>query len=281
MDVTPQSTQATLVEDLAPGRAMSIRRRFTQPGVHPFDSVEWELRDARIGHGDKVAFEQLGVEFPITWSQNSTNIVAQKYFRGQVDSPARERSVKKEMPQLDEHCIRFIALSPLLVVASHSAGGGGTLPPGGGMDASPRGGEAGFVKVVDANTLLIPDSPGNNRLDTLENIIQTGLVGLLFFVPGVDETLRVNGLATLSTDPDDIAKCLDAKRTPKLVIRVTVRAAYLHCAKALMRSNLWDATRHIDRTAIPSMGEMMKDQIGDGVPAETQAQMLVRYAVDL
>ena len=95
MDVTPQSTQATLVEDLAPGRAMSIRRLFTQAGTHPFDSVEWELRDARIGHGDKVAFEQLGVEFPITWSQNSTNIVAQKYFRGQVDSPARERSVKQ------------------------------------------------------------------------------------------------------------------------------------------------------------------------------------------
>ena len=95
MDVTPQSTQATLVEELAPGRAMSIRRRFSTPGVHPFDSVEWELRDARIGHGDKVAFEQLGVEFPITWSQNSTNIVAQKYFRGQVDSPSRERSVKQ------------------------------------------------------------------------------------------------------------------------------------------------------------------------------------------
>ncbi len=95
MDSTPQSTQATLGEELAPGRAMSIRRRFTQPGQHPFDSVEWELRDARIGHGDKIAFEQTGVEFPVSWSQNSTNIVAQKYFRGQVGSPARERSVKQ------------------------------------------------------------------------------------------------------------------------------------------------------------------------------------------
>ena len=196
-------------------------------------------------------------------------------------APARERSVKKEMPQLDVHCIRFIALSPLLVVASHSAAGDLNGLPGGGMDASPRGGEAGFVKVVDANTLLIPDSPGNNRLDTLENIIHSGQVGLLFFVPGVDETLRVNGSATLSTDPADIAQCLDAKRTPKLVIRVAVKAAYLHCAKALMRSNLWDASRHIDRAAMPSMGEMMKDQIGGDIPAETQAQMLVRYAVDL
>ncbi len=95
MDFTPQSTQATLVDNVAQGRPMSIGRRFTQAGIHPFDSVEWELRDARIGHGDKVAFEQRDVEFPTTWSQNSTNIVAQKYFRGQIDSPARERSVKQ------------------------------------------------------------------------------------------------------------------------------------------------------------------------------------------
>jgi len=92
MDVTPQSTQATFGTDVAQGRALSIDRRFNSPGQHPFDTVEWELRDARIGHGDKVAFEQLGVEFPTTWSQNSTNIVSQKYFRGQLDSPARERS---------------------------------------------------------------------------------------------------------------------------------------------------------------------------------------------
>lgn len=188
-------------------------------------------------------------------------------------APARERSVKKEMPQLDVHCTRFIGLSPLLVIASHCTHGD--------MDASPRGGEPGFVKVVDVNTMLIPDSPGNNRLDTLENIIQTGRVGLLFFVPGVDETLRVNGRAVLTQDETDIALCLDAKRTPKLVIRVTVEAAYLHCAKALMRSSLWDATRHVARSVMPSMGEMMKDQIGGDIPAETQEQMLVRYAVDL
>jgi ribonucleoside-diphosphate reductase alpha chain len=92
MEVTPQTA---LAQDVHTTKALSIRRRFTTPGVHPFDTVEWELRDARIGHGDKVAFEQQGVEFPATWSQNSTNIVAQKYFRGQLDSPARERSVKQ------------------------------------------------------------------------------------------------------------------------------------------------------------------------------------------
>ena len=185
----------------------------------------------------------------------------------------RERSVKKELAQLDAHCARFVAQSPLVVVASSS--------PDGAMDASPRGGEPGFVKVLDAGTLLIPDSPGNNRLDTLENIVQNGQVGLLFLLPGVDETLRVNGRAALTADEATLALCADAKRVPKLVIRVSVEAAYLHCAKALMRSNLWDATRHIDRAALPSMGEMLKDQIGGDIPAETQAQMRARYAVDL
>ncbi|MBK6385782.1 MAG: pyridoxamine 5'-phosphate oxidase family protein [Rhodoferax sp.] len=188
-------------------------------------------------------------------------------------APARERSVKKEMPQLDFHCTRFIGLSPFVVVASSGEDGA--------LDASPRGGEPGFVKVQGSHTLLITDSPGNNRLDTLENIIQTGQIGLLFLVPGVDETLRVNGTAVLSTAEEDLTICTDAKRKPKLVIRVTVQAAYLHCAKALMRSALWDPTRHVDRAVMPSMGEMMKDQIGGDIPAETQQQMLVRYAQDL
>lgn len=187
--------------------------------------------------------------------------------------PARERSVKKQLPKLDAHCTRFIGLSPLVVVASSDD----QLC----MDASPRGGAPGFVTVLGDSTLLIPDAPGNNRLDTLENIVQTGRVGLLFLVPGIDETLRVNGTAMLSTDPDDLARCADAKRTPKLAIRVTVQAAYLHCAKALMRSSLWDASHHVARSVMPSMGEMMKDQIGGDIPAENQEQMLARYALDL
>ena len=185
----------------------------------------------------------------------------------------RERSVKKELTRLDVHCTRFISLSPLVVLASSGADGA--------LDASPRGGAPGFVKVLNNNTLLIPDAPGNNRLDSLENIIQTGRIGLLFLVPGVDETLRVNGTATLSTHAADLAACADTKRTPKLVIRVTVQATYLHCAKALMRSGLWDASRHVDRSVMPSMGEMMKDQIGGDIPCETQVEMLARYAQDL
>src|SRR5215211_7532469 len=89
------TAQTALTDDVQPGRALSIKRYFTTPGVHPFDSVEWETRDARIGHGDRIAFEQEGVEFPKSWSQNATNIVAQKYFRGQLNTPARERSVKQ------------------------------------------------------------------------------------------------------------------------------------------------------------------------------------------
>jgi len=191
-------------------------------------------------------------------------------------APARERSVKKQMPSLDVHATRFIGLSPLVVVASMGADTGAGL-----LDASPRGGAPGFVKVPDAHTLLIPDAPGNNRLDTLENIVATGHIGLLFLLPGVDETLRVNGTAVLSTAESDIALCTDDKRAPKLVIRVTVQAAYLHCAKALMRSKLWSPEEHVARSVMPSMGEMMKDQIGGDIPAETQEQMLVRYAQDL
>ncbi len=187
--------------------------------------------------------------------------------------PARERSVLKELPQLDAHATRFIGLSPLVVLAS-----GG---PGGDLDASPRGGDPGFVKVVDAGTLLIPDAPGNNRLDTLENIVQTGAIGLLFLLPGVDETLRVNGRAVLSTDPAERERCADARRVPALVIRVTVQASYLHCARALMRSALWDASRQVERSIMPSMGEMLRDQIGHRMSPDTvfenQAQALERY----
>ena len=125
------------------------------------------------------------------------------------------------------------------------------------------------------------DSPGNNRLDTLQNILHTPQVGLLFMVPGVDETLRVNGTAVLSVDEADRALCTDARRTPKLVIRVTVQASYLHCAKALMRSELWDPAHHQPRTCMPSMGEMLRDQVADkvapGTAFETQEQMLERY----
>ena len=184
-----------------------------------------------------------------------------------------ERALKKQLSALDGHCQRFIALSPFVVMS--------TAGPTGALDASPRGGAPGFIRVPDAHTLLIPDAPGNNRLDSLDNIIASGQIGLIFLIPGVDETLRVNGSAVLSTDPDDIARCTDERRVPKLVIRVQVRDAYLHCAKALMRSRLWSPDSKIARSALPTSGEMLADHTGIHTPLETQAQMAARYAPDL
>jgi len=184
-----------------------------------------------------------------------------------------ERAVKKQIPALDGHCRRFIELSPFLVLS--------TCDEAHNLDASPRGGAPGFVKVAGDGALLIPDAPGNNRLDSLENIISTARVGLLFLIPGVDETLRVNGAAVLSREPADIALCTDERRTPKLVIRVAVEAAYLHCAKAFMRSRLRQAEAHVDRSVLPTAGQMIGDQTGLRVAPETREEMARRYAPDL
>lgn len=192
--------------------------------------------------------------------------------------PKRGRSARKAMPRLDSHATRLIGLSPFLVIASGHADLGE-------MDASPRGGAPGFVKAPDAHTLLIPDAPGNNLLDTLENIASHGPggapVGLVFLVPGMDETLRVNGLAHLSTREADREQCAEGQRRPPLAIRIMVQSCYVHCAKALMRAQLWDAERHVQRADLPSMGEMLRDQLrefhGEEVAAESQAEMEERY----
>ncbi|MDO8377315.1 MAG: pyridoxamine 5'-phosphate oxidase family protein [Aquabacterium sp.] len=185
----------------------------------------------------------------------------------------QERAVKKQIVALDIHCRHFIALSPFVLLASSDAEHN--------LDASPRGGEPGFVKVADAHTLLLPDSPGNNRLDSFQNIVATGKIGLLFLIPGIDETLRVNGKAVLSQAVDDIAACTTERRAPKLVVRITVEAAYLHCAKAFMRAKLWDPAAQVERSALPTAGQMIGDQTGLVVAPETQEAMARRYAPDL
>lgn len=194
--------------------------------------------------------------------------VTRDRLRELYDAP-RGRAVTKELARLDRHCRRFIELSPFVVVASGAAGGH--------FDASPRGGEPGFVQVADDHTLLIPDSPGNNRLDTMENILETGKVGLLFMIPGIDETLRINGRARLLDAPQVLARFAAMKRAPKLAIEVTVAQAYLHCAKAFMRSRLWDPASHVPRSALPSTGEMIREQSGSSEPAESQEAMIERY----
>jgi PPOX class probable FMN-dependent enzyme len=184
-----------------------------------------------------------------------------------------ERALRKQLDHLDPHCQRFIELSPFVVLSSIGSDG---LP-----DASPRGGVPGFVKVRDPNHLMLPDSPGNNRLDTLQNIIATGRIGMLFLIPGVDETLRVNGEASVLADPEVLSAFADEKRTPRVVIAVTVRQAYLHCAKALMRSRLWADESRVERGALPTMNRMIHDQIGSSEAPESQESMLARYAADL
>ncbi|WP_120966157.1 MULTISPECIES: MSMEG_1061 family FMN-dependent PPOX-type flavoprotein [unclassified Comamonas] len=188
----------------------------------------------------------------------------------QLYAPPAERALLKQQLELDRYCLRFIALSPLLVMAT--GGASGTL-----LDASPRGGKPGFVKAPDANTLLIPDAGGNNRLDSLSNLLQDPRVGLLFFVPGFDETLRVNGKARLRDEAHYTALFASEHFRPKLVIEIEVQEAYLHCAKALMRSRLWSAEAQVQRNVMPTLNQMIQAQMGMTTAPESQELMVNRY----
>lgn len=183
-----------------------------------------------------------------------------------------ERALGKQMAALDRHALRFIALSPFVVLSTADAQGR--------QDASPRGGAPGFVQAPDARRLWIPDAPGNHRLDSLSNIVATGRAGLLFLIPGVDETLRVNGRAGLRDEAERLAPFAADPRV-RLVIEIDVEEVYLHCAKALMRSKLWSDAARVERSVLPTIGQMIADQMGAEAPAESQQQMLARYAKDL
>ncbi len=184
-----------------------------------------------------------------------------------------ERARRKQLDKLDHYCKAFIALSPFVVLATADAAGR--------VDATPRGGAPGFVVVHDDHTLLLGDAPGNNRLDALQNLLQNPQAGLLFMIPGVDETLRVNGRVELSTDLADVAVCRDERRAPKVVLRMTVQEAFLHCAKAFMRSRLWQGDARVARDRLPTMNQMIHDQLGLDTPPEPQAEMVRRYLQDL
>jgi PPOX class probable FMN-dependent enzyme len=183
-----------------------------------------------------------------------------------------ERALRKQLAALDRHCAAFIGLSPFVVLATADAAGR--------QDASPRGGAPGFVRLNGPRQLWIPDAPGNHRLDSLANIVATGRVGLLFMIPGVDETLRVNGRARLCDEADRLAPFAADPRV-RLVVEVEVEEAYLHCAKALLRSQLWADGARVPRSVLPTMGQMINDQTGVEAPGESQEQMLARYAKDL
>ena len=181
-----------------------------------------------------------------------------------------ERARLKALSRLDRHCRRFIELSPLLVI--------GTADAGGGADCSPRGDAPGFVRVLDDSTLAIPDRPGNNRVDTLSNIIANPNVGLIFFVPGINETLRVNGRARIATEEALLERMCVNGKMPKSAVLVTVEQAFLHCAKALIRSRLWDPETRVERSSYPSLGRILADQIGgmDAEAAEAEIEQSYR-----
>jgi PPOX class probable FMN-dependent enzyme len=189
-----------------------------------------------------------------------------------LHAPPKERTLRKQLDHLDRHCRRFIELAPFVVMATADAEGR--------LDATPRGGEPGFVTVADEHTLLLPDRRGNNRLDSLTNLTEHPEVGLLFLIPGIDESLRVNGAVELRTDAELVEPFRVGPSTPAVVLRVTVREAYLHCGKAMMRSRLWSQDAQVERSELPPLGVMLREQTRMGA-AESQAQMLARYRNEL
>lgn len=199
-------------------------------------------------------------------------ISTEKELRLRYDLPS-ERAVQKELSSLEKHSAQFIQTAPFLVLSSYSKEGA--------VDASPRGGEPGFVHIINNDLLAIPDAKGNNRLDSLTNIVETANVGLLFLIPGVDETLRLNGRAEISVNNEHISLFKDEKHLPKSVILIHIEKVFMHCAKAFMRSKLWDANAQIERASFPSMGEILKNQLNIDTPAETREDMIKRYQKDI
>ncbi len=180
--------------------------------------------------------------------------------------PVHTLAKLKSLDALDVHARAFIARAPFLCIGTQGADGT--------ADVSPRGDPAGFVAVLDDRTLAIPDRPGNNRLDTLSNIIANPNVGLLFMIPGFDDTLRVNGHASLVTDPDLLTRLSMHDRAPRLAIVVHVQEVFLHCAKAFRRSRLWDPAALQDRAEMPSLMKILLDQTTGAPedPAEMRAK---------
>lgn len=180
-----------------------------------------------------------------------------------------DRASRKQLDRLDKHCRHFISMSPFLVMA--------TSDEEGRCDASPKGDRPGFVKVLDDRTVLIPDRLGNNRVDSLQNIVANPHLGLIFFLPGYQETLRINGRARISSDPELLGATAHAGKQPKTVIVVSVEEAYMHCGKALIRSKLWDSDQHIEKGAFPRLAEILNDQIEGIDRAETEAMIEEAY----
>lgn len=176
----------------------------------------------------------------------------------------------KSLDHVDGYGRRFIALSPFCVISAADADGA--------MDVSPRGGEPGFVHVEDDHTLMLPDRPGNNRLDTLRNLVGgNGRIGMMFLIPGFEDVYRVNGRATLSDDAALLARFVEFGRQPRAIVTVAVEEAFLHCPKAIMRAKLWEQEALVERSVMPTLSEMIMDQLGMGKPTIDEAAVIEKY----
>ena len=164
----------------------------------------------------------------------------------------------KEIDHVSDHYRMFIDLSPFVVVATSGPGG---------LDCTPRGDPAGFVRVVDKHTVMLPDRRGNNRIDTLRNLVHDPRIALLFLIPGIGRMLRINGRAAIRVDRELCASFAMEGKLPRSVIVVTAERVYTHCPRALIRSKIWDPAKHLDEGVLPSHGTMMK-AIQESFPGE-------------
>jgi PPOX class probable FMN-dependent enzyme len=175
-------------------------------------------------------------------------------------------ALAKELDHLDHYCVDFIALSPFVVISSADKSGS--------CNATPRGDAPGFVSVLNERRLLIPDRKGNNRADTMMNIVENPHIGLLFVVPGLSETLRVNGRVEITIDPDLLAPLAAQGRAPSAALDVSVQKVFFQCGKAMIRSELWNPDRRIPKGTFPTLGRILADQIAgtDAVTVEKQIE---------
>jgi PPOX class probable FMN-dependent enzyme len=196
-------------------------------------------------------------------------ISAEDTLRATLGEPS-EVVQAKVSHRLNELTRQFVERSPFLCLATSAADGT--------CDVSPRGDPAGFVKVLDERTLLLPDRPGNRLADSFRNVLENPHVALLFVIPGISDTFRVNGRAAIVEDPELLAPCAVEGKVPKLGLRIEIDEAYTHCPKAFLRAQLWDPDRYADRSELPSSGELMRSVGADVDPKEYDAERAERYA---
>lgn len=184
-----------------------------------------------------------------------TALTDEAELRALYETPPSDIVARKTIDHLDEHCRRYLALCRFALVASADAQGR--------ADVTPRGGPAGFISVLDDRTLAIPDATGNRRLDTFSNVLQTGRAGLLLLLPGRGQTLRINGRACVSTDPDLLASLTAVGKPPRVALVLAVEEVFTHCPKAFVRSGLWNPETWPSKDEMPSPAAMLRDHVGD------------------